>query len=401
MSATSPAILPPLRSTLLHFPPLSTIFRAPLLPRFSRPFCCPPLVPVLGHLDAVRCELDGRTRRGTSSRWTARPRGEQSSRSSTGCGRSSTGTGPILARSVIEGKPEVVRTAMVVLLAEGHLLIEDVPGVGKTMLSQGAGPLHRLLGAPDPVHPGPAALRRHRRLDLQPGDPRSSSSGPAGSSPTSWSATRSTGPPPRPSPRCSSAWRSARSPSTATTYQLEAPFMVIATQNPIEMEGTYALPEAQRDRFMARVSMGYPVEAAEIAMLDAHDRGQPARRPRAGDRRRRDPQADRAWSAACHVSDGRAAVRRRAGHRHPPLARPRLGASPRATLHLVRAAKACAAPGTGGTTSSPTTYTPWRRPCSPTGCCPPSRRLCPAAAPPRSVASLIGSVPAPDEAGGQ
>ena len=46
--------------------------------------------------------------------------------------------------------------------------------------------------------------------------------------------------------------------------------MVIATQNPIEMEGTYALPEAQRDRFMARVSMGYPVEAAEIAMLDAH-----------------------------------------------------------------------------------------------------------------------------------
>ncbi len=52
-----------------------------------------------------------------------------------------------------------------------------------------------------------------------------------------------------------------------TTYHLDAPFMVIATQNPIEMEGTYALPEAQRDRFMARVSMGYPVEAAEIAML--------------------------------------------------------------------------------------------------------------------------------------
>ena len=55
-----------------------------------------------------------------------------------------------------------------------------------------------------------------------------------------------------------------------TTYLLDAPFMVIATQNPIEMEGTYALPEAQRDRFMARVSMGYPVEAAEIAMLDSH-----------------------------------------------------------------------------------------------------------------------------------
>ena len=60
-----------------------------------------------------------------------------------------------------------------------------------------------------------------------------------------------------------------------TTYQLETPFMVIATQNPIEMEGTYALPEAQRDRFMARVSMGYPVEAAEIAMLDSHTGANP------------------------------------------------------------------------------------------------------------------------------
>ena len=55
-----------------------------------------------------------------------------------------------------------------------------------------------------------------------------------------------------------------------TTYQLEAPFMVIATQNLIEMEGTYPLPEAQRDRFMARVSMGYPEPAAELRMLDGH-----------------------------------------------------------------------------------------------------------------------------------
>src|SRR4029077_14809182 len=55
-----------------------------------------------------------------------------------------------------------------------------------------------------------------------------------------------------------------------TTYHLDQPFMVIATQNPIEMEGTYALPEAQRDRFMIRLSVGYPVEAAEIAMLDSH-----------------------------------------------------------------------------------------------------------------------------------
>src|SRR5690606_9660822 len=55
-----------------------------------------------------------------------------------------------------------------------------------------------------------------------------------------------------------------------TTYQLDKPFMVVATQNPIEMEGTYPLPEAQRDRFMARIEMGYPTPAAELDMLDAH-----------------------------------------------------------------------------------------------------------------------------------
>ena len=70
-----------------------------------------------------------------------------------------------------------------------------------------------------------------------------------------------------------------------TTYLLEAPFMVIATQNPIEMEGTYPLPEAQRDRFMARISMGYPTPSAELAMLDSHGSCRPARRPGAGDRR--------------------------------------------------------------------------------------------------------------------
>ena len=77
-----------------------------------------------------------------------------------------------------------------------------------------------------------------------------------------------------------------------TTYSLDSPFMVIATQNPIEMEGTYALPEAQRDRFMVRLSMGYPVEAAEIAMLSALT-GAPARGARAGHGRGRGAQAHR------------------------------------------------------------------------------------------------------------
>jgi MoxR-like ATPase len=77
------------------------------------------------------------------------------------------------------------------------------------------------------------------------------------------------------------------------TYVLETPFMVIATQNPIEMEGTYPLPEAQRDRFTAAASVGYPSPAAELEMLEMHGAGRPHRGPRAGRRRARGPQAGR------------------------------------------------------------------------------------------------------------
>ena len=127
-----------------------------------------------------------------------------------------------------------------------------------------------------------------------------------------------------------------------TTYHLEAPFMVIATQNPIEMEGTYALPEAQRDRFMARVSMGYPVEAAEIAMLDSHTRSNPLDDL--------EPVTDAAEIrklidivGQVYVSEAvqRYAVAITTATRQSPELM--LGASPRATLHLVRAAKAAAA----------------------------------------------------------
>ena len=118
--------------------------------------------------------------------------------------------------------------------------------------------------------------------------------------------------------------------------------MVIATQNPIEMEGTYPLPEAQRDRFMARVSMGYPVPRAELAMLDSHSAANPLDDL--------EPVTDAAEIAklveivrTVHVSE---AVKQyaiditSATRRSPDL---RLGASPRATLHLVRAARAHAA----------------------------------------------------------
>ncbi|HEX5016430.1 MAG TPA: MoxR family ATPase, partial [Actinomycetes bacterium] len=127
-----------------------------------------------------------------------------------------------------------------------------------------------------------------------------------------------------------------------STYPLATPFMVVATQTPIEMEGTYPLPEAQRDRFMARLSMGYPEASDEITMLSSHGSSRPLDEIK--------PVASAQDVAGLidqvrevHVGE---AVHRYAvdlvatSRKNPDL---RLGASPRATLQLVRAAKASAA----------------------------------------------------------
>ena len=127
-----------------------------------------------------------------------------------------------------------------------------------------------------------------------------------------------------------------------TTYPLDDPFLVLATQNPIESEGVYPLPEAQRDRFMARLSMGYPSEAAELTMLDTHGMSSPLDTMRSV--------SDATEMAGMieivrrvHVSDQ---IRRYAVDlvlATRASAELRLGASPRATLHLIRAARAAAA----------------------------------------------------------
>jgi MoxR-like ATPase len=126
------------------------------------------------------------------------------------------------------------------------------------------------------------------------------------------------------------------------TYELQSPFMVIATQNPIEMEGTYPLPEAQRDRFTVRLAMGYPDAAAELEMIDAHGRTDPLDELK--------PVSDArevrrliATAQAVHVSDSlrRYAIEVVTATRQSTDLR--LGASPRATLHLVRTARAVAA----------------------------------------------------------
>ncbi|MCW2785715.1 MAG: ATPase associated with various cellular, 3 [Marmoricola sp.] len=242
---------------------------------------------------------------------------------------------------VIEGKPEVARTALVVLLAEGHLLIEDVPGVGKTMLSKALArsidlTVRRIQFTPDLLPSDITGVsifnQDTRQFEFRPG-------GIFANIVIGDEINRA-------SPKTQSAMLECMEERQVTvdnqTFLLEQPFMVIATQNPLEMEGTYALPEAQRDRFLARVSMGYPVMAAEIAMLSARSVSSPIDDL--------EPVTDAAEIrkliasvAGVHVSTAvqRYAVALATATRKSPELR--LGASPRATLHLVRAAKASAA----------------------------------------------------------
>jgi MoxR-like ATPase len=243
---------------------------------------------------------------------------------------------------VIEGKSATVRLALAVLLAEGHLLIEDVPGVGKTTLAKALAASiscewSRIQFTPDLLPSDVTGVtvfsRTKSTFEFRPG-------GIFANIVLGDEINRG-------SPKTQSALLEAMEERQvtvdSTTYRLPAPFMVIATQNPVEHEGTYPLPDSQLDRFLMRTPMGYPDRTAEIDMLDRHADEldvvadlDPVATPA-------DIDAMIATARVVHVAPsikGYIVDLAEATRNHPRL---ELGMSPRAALALQRASRSLAA----------------------------------------------------------
>jgi MoxR-like ATPase len=233
---------------------------------------------------------------------------------------------------------EVVEQLLVCLLAEGHVLVEDLPGVGKTTLARALARSMDLAFArvqctadllPADVVGTNVYNQREDRFEFRPG--------PIFANVVIVDEIN------RASPKTQSGLLECMQERRVTvdvhSHELARPFLVLATQNPVEYEGTYPLPEAQVDRFMVRLSLGYPSAADEVGMLSAHESGD------------RVAELESVATAAEVVAAQRAAEGVRASdalrafvvallHRTREDARVELGASPRAGLMLLRAAKA-------------------------------------------------------------
>ena len=241
---------------------------------------------------------------------------------------------------VIHGKEEPIRLALVCLVSEGHLLLEDVPGVGKTTLAKALArsfdlECRRIQFTPDLL---PSDVTGTSVYDRQSGS-FSFRPGPVFANVVIGDEIN------RASPKTQSALLEAMQERQVTidntTHRLPAPFLVIGTQNPIEHEGTYPLPESQLDRFLMRIRMGYPDREAELTMLDSGSSEAVEDLPTVAPAGTVPAMVDAARAVHTapalrgYVVDLAAATRR-----HPAL---QLGMSPRATLALQGAARALAA----------------------------------------------------------
>jgi len=242
---------------------------------------------------------------------------------------------------VVRGKQREIRLALVALIAEGHLLIEDVPGVGKTMLAKAIArsidcSFRRIQFTPDLLPTDVTGVnvfnQEHGDFEFKPGaifanivlgDEIN-----------------------RASPKTQSALLECMEERQVTvdtmTHPLGTPFMVIATQNPIEHEGTYPLPEAQLDRFMLRLSIGYPTAEVETEILTSHSAGTPLTAigpvndaPGVAEMIEQAQQVHVAPAIRRYIVDLVEATRR-----HSDMY---LGASPRASIMILRASRAMAA----------------------------------------------------------
>ncbi|MDG4786484.1 MoxR family ATPase [Micromonospora sp. WMMD1102] len=241
--------------------------------------------------------------------------------------------------SVVLGKPHVVRLALTALFAQGHVLLEDVPGVGKTTLARAIaatvhGQWRRIQFTPDLLPADVSGVtifnQASRGFEFHPG--------PVFANIVIADEIN------RASPKTQSALLEVMEERNVTVdgvrHPVPRPFLVVATQNPVEMDGTYRLPEAQLDRFLVKLSVGYPDELVEIEVL----RGAPLRSPEA-----LEPATDTAtvgemvrMAQRVHIADPlyAYAVRLAAATRNHPQVR--VGVSPRGVIALTRAACAYA-----------------------------------------------------------